>query len=422
MLSFLNNQMLYSFDLEVILSLLHQLVLLPQHILKIPFGNWIVWCDKPSSERNFKLVSYTSIFLSWFKNPLCRLNISISLLFQEPVQRNKYKPFLQFYPSFYSLIARERSSKSRNFTRNVCVINESGALPLAFEGTSLLGRLCGRYLISYINPFGVKGPSSLMYSIVTALQVFELKEKPQLKKSNTRSSKASSKTAISQKPGCRALLASCKRQPPPAPRPVVQCRSQGTSPRAAAGSQRHPPPAELGCAAPRSLSAPRAAAPPPRCSAPHHEGGSGRGTVGGRAGGSARGPCVAADAVWRHFSLQTVLKWLLGIFGVAVVVTAIAVPLALLTGSKSAAGPRGERGGGGFLRPTGLGRSAAATPTAAGESFAASLCVREQGWKSWRSWDTGMYFLKKVSYLGGWGMWQVGSWKVPWVPCDLRKY
>lgn len=41
--------------------------------------------------------------------------------------------------------------------------------------------------------------------------------------------------------------------------------------------------------------------------------------------------------------MQTFLKWLLGILGVAVVVTVIAVPLALLTGGESAAGPGGSR-------------------------------------------------------------------------------
>lgn len=42
--------------------------------------------------------------------------------------------------------------------------------------------------------------------------------------------------------------------------------------------------------------------------------------------------------------MQTILKWLLGLLGVAVVVTVIAVPVALLTGSKSAAGLGGREG------------------------------------------------------------------------------
>jgi len=39
---FLNNQVLYSFDLQVILSLFHQLVLLSPHTLKILLENGIV--------------------------------------------------------------------------------------------------------------------------------------------------------------------------------------------------------------------------------------------------------------------------------------------------------------------------------------------------------------------------------------------
>lgn len=143
---------------------------------------------------------------------------------------------------------------------------------MAFEDNSLLGPPFGHYLLSYRNPFGVKGPSSPTYSFVTPLTAFEPKAKPQLREA-PRSYGASRKNVISLSPQRLPLLASCKRQPPPAP--VTQAPSLAPSPvpRPAAASQgpkAGPLLASPPLASPRPLSPEQPPGPARRLTAPLH--------------------------------------------------------------------------------------------------------------------------------------------------------
>lgn len=155
------------------------------------------------------------------------------------------------------MIVRERSSKSRNFTRNAGVSKTLGAFPSAFEGISLLGR----YLTSDRNPTGVPSPSCAAYSCVTALQGCELTEEPPLKPQSQQ------KAGILHNPPCLPL----PRQPPPAPAQEPLTRR---APRAAPGLRSLSALGSIGGAAPR----------PPRSAMSVGE---------GRVGGSAGRACAA---------------------------------------------------------------------------------------------------------------------------------
>lgn len=92
--------------------------------------------------------------------------------------------------------------------------------------------------------------------------------------------------------------------------------------------------------------------------------------------------------------MQTCLKWLLGALGVAVVVTVIAVPLALLTGGKSAAGGGGAAGGARGAAPP--------RPLQRGGKVLLKVCALGN-WAGGAPGKLGRYFVKKVPHLGGGG-------------------
>lgn len=167
------------------------------------------------------------------------------------------------YCIFISLSRTREKEVQRVETWNAGVIMSLRALPLAFEDNSLLGPPRGRYLLSYRNPFSVKGPSSPTYSSVTPLTAFEPKAKPQLWET-PRSCGASRKNVISLSPQRLPLLASCKRQPPRAPS-TQRCSEAGPAGGSSFTGPRGRPFARL--PSPRLAPEPRtAAAAPPAAS------------------------------------------------------------------------------------------------------------------------------------------------------------